>query len=270
MESWSLPKRMGPIMAYVIVAGFSVASIGMSNVTLSYLSYPVQQVFKSCKLLPVMVGGKLIMKRVYSWGEIISALLLTVGLIVLASGKINKAQEDQLNITLFGLFLISCALIADGGFGNVQERVMHDYKVSEDELVFYSNLIGCIILLSITYLVGELGAGFIYCYEQPYAYVWMGIILSTSYIGIRFVLGVMKIHGSFVAMTVTSCRKVVSITLSFILFPKPLTLHFLVASFLVFLGLSLHIYVKNSQEINKCFSVSPEKELQDIERGTLN
>jgi len=112
------------------------------------------------------------------------------------------------------------------------------------------------MLLMVAHITGELVGGIVYCYEHPMAYLWMLGIILTAYVGLRFVLGLIKVYGSFVAMTVTSCRKVVSISLSFILFPKPLTVHFIVASILVSCGIFLHIYTKNYKDINRCFSVS--------------
>lgn len=69
--------------------------------------------------------------------------------------------------------------------------------------------------------------------------------------------------GTFVAVTITSTRKVVSISLSFLLFPKLLSVYF-VFSFLlgmsfciawfssytlVFCGIAIHIYAKNKMYI---------------------
>lgn len=63
-----------------------VATQAPSNHALSFLPYPVhvrlpsqslalfspqsQQLFKSCKLIPVMIGGRLINKRSYSHAEV--------------------------------------------------------------------------------------------------------------------------------------------------------------------------------------------------------
>jgi len=132
---------------------------------------------------------------------------------------------------------------------------MNDYTVNEDELVFYSYFFGGVMLLIIAGFTGELTAGLNYGYERPVAYLYMLCVVSAAYVGIRFVLVLIRVYGSFVAMTITSCRKVVSIVLSFILFPKVVTMHFIVASSLVFFGIFLHIYTKNYKEMNKWIPV---------------
>ena len=58
-----------------------------------------------------------------------------------------------------------------------------------------------------------------------------------------------KEFGALLAVTVTSCRKLVSIMASFMLFPKPFTMIYLVGGIQVFFGIGLEIYLKNSAGI---------------------
>ena len=51
-------KRSLPLLVFCQISFWSVATIALSNASLLYLSYPVQVVFKSCKLIPVMLMGK--------------------------------------------------------------------------------------------------------------------------------------------------------------------------------------------------------------------
>ena len=52
----------------------------------------------------------------------------------------------------------------------------------------------------------------------------------TGYFGMQAVLSLVRTFGAFVAVTVTSMRKAVSVVISFILFSKPFTLQYLVCS----------------------------------------
>jgi len=147
--------------------------------------------------------------------------------------------------------MISAALIADGAIGNIQEKIFSDFQPSEDELVFFSHLIGGIIILFISIIMGEFISAVAFTIKHIEILVWLLGSILLAYAGLHFVLGLIKIFGSYVAMTVTSCRKVVSIVLSFILFPKQLTSYFLLSSILIFTGLFVHICAKNTQKINE-------------------
>lgn len=68
-----------------------LGSMGFSNASLGYLNYPTQVIFKCCKLIPVMIGGILIQKKVYKMIDVIAALCMCVGLILftLADTKVS-------------------------------------------------------------------------------------------------------------------------------------------------------------------------------------
>ena len=82
-------------------------------------------------------------------------------------------------------------------------------------------------------------------------FVWLQFYSLSGYIGIAFVLMMLKLFDAFVAMTVTSARKAVTVVLSFLLFPKPFTIWQASALAVFFLGIYLHIYHKNKDEINR-------------------
>lgn len=54
-------------------------------------------------------------------------------------------------------------------------------------------------------------------------YGYAMIFSLTGYLGIQIVLTLVRTCGAFVAVTVTTCRKAVTIILSFLLFSKPFT-----------------------------------------------
>lgn len=49
-----------PVSTYVLLALLTIGTMGLSNTSLGYLNYPTQVIFKSSKLIPVMIGGILI------------------------------------------------------------------------------------------------------------------------------------------------------------------------------------------------------------------
>jgi len=49
-----------PMKSYLLLAFLTVSTMGLSNTSLGYLNYPTQVIFKSSKLIPVMLGGIII------------------------------------------------------------------------------------------------------------------------------------------------------------------------------------------------------------------
>lgn len=57
--------------------------------------------------------------------------------------------------------------------------------------------------------------------KRMYGYAF--IFSVTGYLGIQVVLTLVRTTGAFAAVTVTTCRKAITIVISFIFFNKPFT-----------------------------------------------
>jgi drug/metabolite transporter (DMT)-like permease len=58
----------------------SFATIYLSNLSLLYLNYATQVIFKSSKVIPVMIVGSLVWHKRYSLAQYGSVILVVIGL----------------------------------------------------------------------------------------------------------------------------------------------------------------------------------------------
>lgn len=243
-----------------------VMTMGLSNSSLQYLNYPTQVLIKSCKIIPSMIGGFFILGKKYSYLEILSAILLSLGLIELTLGN---AYADPLTFNFTGIFMLLSALFADSFIGNNQEKVMSQYKVTTHEMIFYTHAFGSIFLLIITLIFGEFFNAIKHSYQNPITIIYILSFSISGYIGVNVVLALIKIFGAFITISITSCRKFVTVWLSFIIFPKPISIHYFISCLFILTGIGCHIYYKNSEEINirlkKLHKTLFDKQLNQIE-----
>ena len=59
----------------------------------AYLNYPTQVIFKCCNLIPVMIGGMLIQKKVYNRFDFLAVMLMTIGLIFFTLGDSESSPD---------------------------------------------------------------------------------------------------------------------------------------------------------------------------------
>ena len=116
--------------------------MGLSNASVPHLNYPTQVMFKSCKLIPVLIGGILIQGKRFNKYDVLASVMMSIGLIFFTLADV----QIQPNFHLVGVILISGALCADAAIGNVQEKQMKLHKASNIEVV------SVILFLSITLL----------------------------------------------------------------------------------------------------------------------
>lgn len=68
-------------------------------------------------------------------------------------------------------------------------------------------------------------------------------------IGEFFVITLIQRFGALIAVVTTSLRKMATIVLSFLLFPKAFSFAYLIGTAMVFTGIGIEVYVKNSTAI---------------------
>jgi len=239
--------RKIPLKTYSFLAFLTVATMGLSNTSLNYLNYPTQVIFKCCKLIPVMIGGILIQGKTYRLIDFLACVCMSVGLILFTLA--DSTVQPEFNHT--GVVLISLALCADAVIGNVQEKAMKAHKSSNTEVVLYSYGIGFVYILIGLIFSGGLWPAFKFCTQNPVQAYGLAFIFSISgYLGITFVLALIRAFGALLAVTVTTGRKAVTMVLSFIFFAKPFTIHYVWSGFIVLLGIFLNVYSKNEKHIN--------------------
>ncbi|KAH3695464.1 adenosine 3'-phospho 5'-phosphosulfate transporter 2-like [Dreissena polymorpha] len=235
-------NRKIPLSMYALLALLTVGTMGLSNTSVGYLNYPTQVIFKCCKLIPVMIGGVLIQGKRYSLIDVTAMLMMVFGLIMftLADSSVSASFNT------YGVLLISAALCCDGAIGNIQEKALKQYSAGNSEMVFYSYAIGFVYILFGILVAGDIFTAINVCQKYPMETYGYGLIFSlTGYIGVNIVLGLVKTFGALVAVTVTTCRKAVTIALSFLFFTKPFTYQYVWSGLIVVLGIYLNIYSKN-------------------------
>ncbi|KAG7654048.1 UAA transporter [Arabidopsis suecica] len=215
-------QMVNPWKTYVKLSGVLMGSHGLTKGSLAYLNYPAQIMFKSTKVLPVMVMGAFIpgLRRKYPVHEYISAMLLVIGLIIFTLADAHTSP----NFSIVGVVMISGALIMDAFLGNLQEAIFTmNPETTQMEMLFCSTVVGLPFLLAPMILTGELFRAWNSCAEHPYVYGVLVFEAMATFIGQVSVLSLIALFGAATTAMITTARKAVTLLLSYLIFTKPLT-----------------------------------------------
>lgn len=234
------------------LTGLIFASSVLPNLALHYVYFPAKVVAKSTKLVPTMLVSVLFgNSRRFSAIDYASALLLCLGAVVFAfsSTKSELLGEDVADPSshaqaYFGLLLLGIASSADALVPNIQQLLMRTKLVrNAEDMAFSVNAIGSAWILCYLGLYAQSAVEWIEIFRvEPNALL---LLLSTAICSGVFVLAytmLIQEAGSVVAMAVATARKVLTLTLSYLVFPgrgKTFTYTHLVSAFMVALGMSL-------------------------------
>jgi len=171
----------GNPLQFGVLACLILPSMLMGTAALAYVSYPVKVVAKSTKLLPTMIIGSMLLGRRFNTWHYLAALCLCVAL---GGFALCDAQGSDSNTTMTGVLLLGASLCFDAFIPNVQQKLLGNYKgagsrISEAEVMMFTNLFGCLLLLPASLFTGELQAAVDFLAHSPQALPLLLVSQST-------------------------------------------------------------------------------------------
>eukprot|EP00290_Baffinella_frigidus_P006256 CAMPEP_0180121486 /NCGR_PEP_ID=MMETSP0986-20121125/3072_1 /TAXON_ID=697907 /ORGANISM="non described non described, Strain CCMP2293" /LENGTH=406 /DNA_ID=CAMNT_0022060619 /DNA_START=159 /DNA_END=1379 /DNA_ORIENTATION=+ len=259
-----------PWASYSVISILIALGRGLTWVGYGTLSFPTVLLFKSSKLVAVMVGGALYLRNRFKPLEYLAALLIVLGLYVFASGPMTPSvdrgaevsdadfkaqgfgfQYSHRAIGMFGVteadrgtsmqsvFIMVVAILSEAIVGVLQESALQRQHRPLAELFFITNAIGAVFLTFVSAASGELTLVSKRLSEEPTAVLWLVSAVSLAYGGTYAFTAAIQGFGAVVATGLGICRKFVSVCFSFLLFPKPFRFQQAIGVAVFFTGLTV-------------------------------
>ena len=222
------------ITSFFWISLWLISSSVLSNLSLNYINYPTKVVFRSCKLIPTMLFGTFINRRVFSLHQYFSALLISVGLILFVLSDVRSAPSFQ----PLGLVFVFLSVCADAVLPNAQERLFVTGS-TRLEVTVYSNLVVFSFITLAVLLNGELAEYLSYVSSDGRA-----AALSLTYVVVSYVAVSVHMHsiarfGGVATVLLGTARKSMTIMLSYVIFPdKKITFFTCVGAIVVMGGIT--------------------------------
>lgn len=141
-----------PITSYAAVSVSNVVATFCQYEALKYVSFPIQTLAKTAKMIPVMIWGTIIMRKVYTAVDYGMAAAITAGCTVfvltgdVGSGRHHKAADASaagLSDGTLGLLLMLGYLGFDGFTSTFQDKLFKAYEMSMYNQVRVRQLASC-------------------------------------------------------------------------------------------------------------------------------
>lgn len=184
-------KRLQTIVWYALLSALIACANGTATAALNFVNMHVKVLFKSSKIVTVMLLGSAF-GRLYRPTEYGCMLLVVLGLntFFLASG------QARLDSSITGVALLITAVLCDSLVPNVQQRLLQELKRPKDELVFHTNWISAVFTLAYIASTGELFAALTFLSSRRRV-MWLLLLQSVAgYLGILAYLETIRHFGS--------------------------------------------------------------------------
>eukprot|EP00520_Triparma_pacifica_P003876 CAMPEP_0118644632 /NCGR_PEP_ID=MMETSP0785-20121206/7052_1 /TAXON_ID=91992 /ORGANISM="Bolidomonas pacifica, Strain CCMP 1866" /LENGTH=495 /DNA_ID=CAMNT_0006536423 /DNA_START=190 /DNA_END=1674 /DNA_ORIENTATION=- len=194
---------------------------------LKYVTFPAQTLFKSFKILPVMLMGKFLRNQTYPLYEYVVSLVVGMGLTFFLSSS-EDINFDNNNLggqaTKAGVVLLLLFLVFDSFTGQWQSRMFQRHKeLTVVEMLFANNLFSTVLSLITLIHEGDLAPAldFVETHSEIHFHFFFFSVCST--VGQLLIFYTIRQFGAVVFAIIMTVRVLVSIVASSIIYDHPMT-----------------------------------------------
>jgi len=228
-------KSAAPLIAFTPCALSNTISSWGQYQALSFVSFSLQTLFKSLKVIPVMLMGRLLKGTEYTLIEYLEAIVITIGVAVFSMSGSDKHENSTQKTEMIGFLLLCSYVLADSFTSQWQSRVYRDYgKIDQYHMMFGVNVSSIVITSVALVLSGELPLVVEFLAYNPMS-LWYNVLTAiTSTTGQLAIYYTIKRFGPIVFTVIMTTRQMLSIVISTILFGHHLSLQSYAGAILVF------------------------------------
>jgi len=211
-----------PLWKYVFISVTAVAASICQYEALKYISFTVQMLGKSCKMVPVMVWGILISGKRYVWLDWITSIVVTLAVAeFLLTGRITA--DNNSGTSTYGLLMLVAFAALDGFTSTFQEKLFRDHMTSKYNQMLYINLVSALITFGSLIVSGFTSESFSFCARHP-SLIGDASLLSAAAVAAQwFIFSQVQEYGALVFAATMNIRQVVSILASYVAYGHSIT-----------------------------------------------
>jgi len=221
---------------YLIISLSNVYASTCQYEALKYVSFVVQMLGKSFKMMPVMLWGMAIARKQYGARDWLVAIVVTVGVTEFLLTGPTESPNDT-GSSFKGFLWLLAFLALDGLTSTFEEKLFKEHNMSKYNQMMYVNGLSSVVSFLSLLIANDLIPACKFWANHP-RFMLDALVLSASAVGGQFfIFSQVKEFGALVFAATMNVRQVVSIIISYIQFGHSITLLQVIGLFAVFLAL---------------------------------
>mmetsp|Transcript_148839 Transcript_148839/g.414689 ORF Transcript_148839/g.414689 Transcript_148839/m.414689 type:complete len:359 (+) Transcript_148839:128-1204(+) len=213
---------MAPLWKYTFISVTAVAASVCQYEALKYVSFTVQMLGKSCKMLPVMLWGIALLGKSYMYLDWATSIVVTGGVAeFLLTGTITAEKNN--GTCLDGMLFLIGFVALDAFTSTFQERLFQEHMTSKYNQMLYINLVSAVIIVVALLLSGHTNESFIFCAKHPALIGDAALLSIVAVLAQWFIYSQVQEYGALVFAATMNIRQVISILASYLAYKHPIT-----------------------------------------------
>ena len=219
------------------------------------LVFVCQVLAKASKVIPVMLMGKLVSRRSYTWSDYVTAVAISAGLFafLLTSTNVDHhgKYREQATTTVSGLLLLCGYLAFDSFTSNWQGELFRVYHMTSIEMMAGVNLFS--VLLTSTSLIeqGAFAEAAAFAARHPIFIAHVLVLSIASAVGQLFIYYTIAQFGPVTFTIIMTVRQGLAILLSCIVYHHSVTVVGIIGIVVLFAAIFARVYFNYQQKQQK-------------------
>ncbi|CRK97715.1 CLUMA_CG011095, isoform A [Clunio marinus] len=234
-------RHRAPLYKYSYASFSNIMSAWLQYEALKFISFPTQVLAKSCKIIPVMIMGKIISRNKYEFYEYVVAIAISIGMIFFLSGSYDHSKHTPIT-TLTGLFLLCLYLVFDSFTSNWQSDLFKSYGITSIQMMCGVNLFSALFTASSLFVQGGFREGFEFSANHPSFLLDCVLLSISSTVGQLFIFFTISKFGAVIFTIIMTLRQALAILLSCIIYQHEISPLGIFGIVIVFLAIFIRVY----------------------------
>ena len=228
-------NNVAPLHAFTPCALSNTMSSWSQYASLRYVSFPVQTVFKSSKIIPVMIMGRVLKGAVYPNSQYVEAFFITVGVAIFSVASQESTRDNATEI--MGLIFMLMYITFDCFTSQWQSKIYDMYgkaNVDPYQMMLGVNSSAIVITTAGLLVSGDFPKVWEFFLVNPSVLSYNIITAITSASGQLCIYYTIKEFGPIVFTIIMTVRQMISICISAYKFGHHISMVALLGAVIVF------------------------------------
>ncbi|XP_047508455.1 adenosine 3'-phospho 5'-phosphosulfate transporter 1 [Pieris napi] len=233
------PVFAAPLYKFSYCSLTNIVSAWCQYEALKYVSFPTQVLSKSCKVIPVMVMGKIVSRAHYQTYEYLTALLISAGMaLFLFSTHENTHASAAMGVS--GVCLLALYMACDSFTSSWQAALFQRYTLKPLQMMCAVTLCSCALAAA----SAPLRPATLTLLRHPMFVVDCLLLSASSALGQVLIYRTIARFGAVVFTIVMTLRQAVSILISCAVYGHPVSLAGAGGVLVVFVAVFIRIHCR--------------------------
>jgi UDP-galactose transporter B1 len=226
------------------IASFSFVSVFLASQALAYVSFPIQAIMKSSKIISILIVSLVLgSKQKFAKSQYLCGFLITAGIVLfnVSDNKGGKHGSGDSSTSIIGIIALVVSLFCDGLLGVTQNEVKEKCKPSPWDSMESLNKWGGIICLFVALVSGQF-LGFIeFVKAHPAVITDLVLLALLGTLGQIFIFYTISNFSPLILSIITTTRKFFTVLVSIVMYNHPINTLQWASIALVFIGVFIEM-----------------------------